>query len=225
MWIDFLIAAILILCIFRGEKRGFLFSFINAFGWITSLAGSYLLRPALVSYINEHTELRQMFTNTLAEYIKKQLMAKAAGVDSGGTIPGSIASQMSTAADRAMESAAAAAAEPIVDVIISILSFWLLIVGIKIVVSIIEYTLKSLIGSSKILSSLNSFGGILFGLVKGCILSYIMILLILAISAVVNSPFPSEQIQSSMVVSYLDNAGWIPFSDEIFSVIKIKNFN
>ena len=52
-----------------------------------------------------------MFTNTLAEYIKKQLMAKAAGVDSGRTIPGSIASQMSTAADRAMESAAAAVAD------------------------------------------------------------------------------------------------------------------
>ncbi len=223
MWIDIAIAIVLIICIFRGEKRGLLLSLINTFGWIITLAAAYILRPSLVSYMDEHTEVRQDITNKVADYIKNRLSEQAAGVSTGDIIPGSIASRLASAADYAIESAATEAAGPVVDMFIAFAAFWLLIIGIKIIVCIIERILRAIVGGSKTLGAIDSIGGMLFGLLRGCIIGYIIIILLCLISVLLlNTQALSGQIQDSMTINFLSDRGLIPFSDELFSVLKMQ---
>ena len=57
MVIDFISAAILIICIINGERRGVIESFASAFGWLFSLFFALFYSPSLADLLNEKLRL------------------------------------------------------------------------------------------------------------------------------------------------------------------------
>lgn len=43
MWIDFIVAAVLLIFIFRGDRRGLLSSLLGVIGWAASFIAAFLL--------------------------------------------------------------------------------------------------------------------------------------------------------------------------------------
>jgi hypothetical protein len=218
MIIDIAIAVILILCVFIGDRKGFLKSFISTFGWVISMGIAYLLRSPFSEYLDEHTSMRDDITVKITEYIKARIQMAATGTTAE---QGGVASLLRTAADKAIQTSAAKAAEPIADVIFSLLAFVLLIIVIKIIIYIIERIVNIFIQSSNPVNSLNSILGMIFALLQGCILSSVVLIVLFIIAVIGDFEGLLDQLGSSFVCQTLLNMGILPDVFTDFSVADV----
>lgn len=214
MIIDICIALFLVICVFIGDRRGFLLSFVNTFGWLFSMGTAYLFRGPFAVYLETRTTMHEDITLKVTEFIRFRMQMTAADAASGGDA----ASVIQNASANVLQAAAGKAAGPIGDAVFSILAFILLILGIRIVMYVIEWILKIFIGGDSPIGSLDSILGMLFALVKGCIVAY-MILMAMFISSVIGNIDPLlEQVESSFVFTTMNDVGLVP---DVFSEYSI----
>lgn len=221
MWLDIAVAIFLIFCIFRGDKRGFVLAFTSTFGWIISLAGGYFLKPKLILWFDTNTSARQDLTVKITEYFVSLMKAEAsgAGTAEGGAsiLPESVTNALNSAAEKAYSAAAVKIAEPVADIILSLLAFFIIVFGIKIIMYLIERIVRRLSDKDGAVSSINSMMGMVFNLIRGCIVSYIIILLIMMISIIGNIQPALQLLQDSFLVTVLADSGLLPFSSDILT--------
>lgn len=220
MYIDFIIALIIIVCIIVGDKRGFVKTFIGTFGWIFSAGGAWLLRDPFIEILDKNTSIRSELSVKIIEIIKLQLMKKAADIPQSEDLPGSIASALTRAADRAVSQQAETAAAPIVDALIGVLAFLLVFLALKFILFFIQHILMKFISKGP-LSAVDSIGGILCGLLKGSIIGYILVLLTIFIALLGNMPFVTEQVTNSVLIGFLNNFGLTPFSNALSTLLNV----
>lgn len=220
MYIDFTIALILIICIIIGDKRGFVKTFIGTFGWLFSAGGAWILRDRFISILDDRTSIRSEMSEKVIEIIKLQLMKKAADIPQNEELPGSIASALTRAANRAVTDQAENAASPIVDALIGVLAFILIFLVFKFILFFIQHILLKFTSSGP-LSALDSTGGILCGLIKGSILGYILVLAVIFTALLGSFPFITEQATSSVLIGFLNNFGLTPFSNAFNTLLNV----
>lgn len=215
MIIDVSIALILIVCIFIGDKKGFFRSFMSTFGWIVSFAGSYFLRDYATTIVNERTTMYNDIFIKVTEFIKARMEHAATGEDiediaGYGSISGSVASIIKNSANTAVQAAAEKAAAPVTDAIFALLIMVIVVVVIRLCTYLVERIIGFFIDESKTLSSLDSVMGMLFSLIKGCLLSFFLLVIVYVAGVIGDIPQVLDQISSSMVCVFLINSGIIP---------------
>ena len=212
MIIDVSIALILIICIFIGDRKGFFRSFMSTFGWIVSFAGSYFLRDYAITIVNERTTMYNEIFIKVTEFIKARMEHAATGDDIAGygSISGSVASIIKNSANSAVQAAAEKAAAPITDAIFALLIMVIVVVVIRLCTYLIERIIGFFIDESKTLSSLDSVMGMLFSLIKGCLLSFFLLVIVYMAGIMGDIPQVLDQISSSMVCVFLIDSGIIP---------------
>ena len=209
MFIDITVAVILILFIFIGDRKGFLRTFISTFGWGITLAGSYFLKEPLESYLSAHTGIKNFITTRVTDYITFRMnMAANDGVSADRQ--GGIASTLRNAADTIAQNTAEQTAQPIADAIFGILTLLLLFIGLRISM----YTLESIgtyfCSKDRPLRSVNSIFGMIFSMIKGSILSYVLILLLFLISVIISNEFLLDQLGTSFLCQLILKTGLVP---------------
>ena len=220
MYLDIAVAIFLIFCIFRGDKRGFVLAFTSTFGWVISLVGGYFLKPEILAWIDENTTLRNDFTVKITEYFVSVMKGNAQGgglSETAASLPESVIRALSSAAEKAYQATAVKIAEPVADMIISLLAFFAAVFAIKFVMYLIERIIRRLSDKDGAVSSINSMLGMLFNLIRGCIVSYIIILFMIMISLLGNFQPVLELLQDSFLVTVLLDSGLMPFSADIFT--------
>ena len=185
MIIDVSIALILIICIFIGDKKGFFRSFMSTFGWIVSFAGSYFLRDYATTIVNERTTMYNDIFIKATEFIKARM-------------------------EHAVQAAAEKAAAPVTDAIFALLIMVIVVVVIRLCTYLVERIIGFFIDESKTLSSLDSVMGMLFSLIKGCLLSFFLLVIVYMAGIMGDIPQVLDQISSSMVCVFLIDSGIIP---------------
>ena len=210
MLIDIIVAIFLIICIFIGEKKGFLSSFISSFGWIISLGAAYLLRDPFTAYLEEHTNMHEDITVKITEYVRYRMQLQITGTADGTTAQGGVASTLRTAADNAIQSAAAEAATPVADAVFSLISLLLLMLLIKAVVFFLERIFLHFTSKGGAVGSLNSILGMVFSLIKGCITAYVLLLLIFSIAVIGNVTPLVDQLDSSFICTSMTQMNIVP---------------
>ncbi len=217
MVIDVSIAIILIVCIFIGEKKGFFRSFMSTFGWIVSFAGSYLLRDYATAYINERTTMYDDILVKVTEYIRARIESSAAGSDFAGygSLSGSVASTIKNSANVAVQAAAEKAAEPIADAIFALLTMIIVVVLIRLCTYLVERIIGFFLNESKTLTALDSVMGMLFSIIKGCLFSFFLLVIVYMVGVIGDIPQILDQVSSSMVCVFLIDSGIIP---NVFSI-------
>ena len=215
MIIDVSIALILIVCIFIGDKKGFFRSFMSTFGWIVSFAGSYFLRDYATTIVNERTTMYNDIFIKVTEFIKARMEHAATCEDiediaGYGSISGSVASIIKNSANTAVQAAAEKAAAPVTDAIFALLIMVIVVVVIRLCTYLVERIIGFFIDESKTLSSLDSVMGMLFSLIKGCLLSFFLLVIVYVAGVIGDIPQVLDQISSSMVCVFLINSGIIP---------------
>lgn len=209
MYIDIAVAVILVLCIFIGDRKGFLRSFINTFGWMLSLGAAWFFRTPVTEYLDANTTVRKDIHIKITEYIMSRIRMAASGTDSGQLQEG-LTAGLRTAADNALQAAAAKSAEAITDTIVNILVVILILLAVRVVMFIIERFINFFLKKGKPLGSLDSILGMIFALIKGCILSGILILLVYMIAVIGNISVLLDQIGTSYLCHMMLDANLVP---------------
>ncbi len=212
MWIDFIIAAVLIIFIFRGDRRGLLASVLGIVGWAVSFIAAFRFYPSVVSLLEEHTNLKSNLTSRLISFAQDQILSQ----DSASQVPDSVASAMKSATGGAFYEQAAAAAEPVVNVIMGVIAVVLIMVVVKIVFKILIRLSQKLTGREHgVIGALNSIGGILFGLCEGLILAYLLLLLIRYTGLICDINALNDQITESISMTFLRTNNLIPYGSVV----------
>ena len=219
MWLDIGVALFLIICIFRGDKRGFVLAFTSTFGWIVSLVGGYFLKPRLLLWLDQNTSMRNDLTVKVTEYFVSVIKtnAESGGTVAGTELPQTVINALSSSAEKVYKATAIKVAEPVADMIMSLLAFFIVVFGIKIIMYLIERIVRMFSEKDGAVSSINSILGMVFNLIRGCIVSYILILLLMMISLLGNIQPALNLLQDSFLVTTLLDFGLLPFSSDIFT--------
>ena len=219
MWIDFLVAGILIIFLFRGDRRGFIASLLGIIGWAVSLIAAFLLYSYTVDFLDEKTGIRDSLTVHVTDYVKKKLISQMNG-SNGGSLPDSVIAALSGTSNSSLDVQATAAAKPIVNVFMDIVAFIAVLVIVRLIFKIIQSISMKITGRNHgAIGMLNSVGGMFFGIIEGAIIAYLIILLLdyLALFAGINILL--NQMDDSIVMGVIQQLDLIPYSGNIDNLI------
>ena len=219
MWIDFIVAAILILFLFRGDRRGLIASLLGIIGWAVSLIAAFLLYPHAVSFLDDRTGIRDSLASHVTEYVKRKLISQMNGSD-GGQLPDSVLAALSSTSNSTLDVQAAAAAKPIVTIFMDILAFVAVLIIVRFIFKILQSISMKITGKDYgVIGLLNSFGGMLFGLIEGAILAYLLLLLLDYLSLFAGITVLLNQLNDSIVMGMVEQLDLIPYSGNIDNLI------
>jgi len=180
-WIDIIILFILISRMGRGFSLGFVLSIFNMVQMVLSIILTKAYYPRIYGYINNNPKLYNLFHN-MVQFILGILFYSKSKINSD-FIPNIIS-------------------KGLVNLIISffsiILVFWLANIIISIFLELFSFLLKT-----PILKGLNRIGGIIFGLLEGIFIMYILSFLLNPISSIFPNTLLGEGIINSVILKYI----------------------
>ena len=219
MWIDFIVAGVLILFLFRGDKRGLIASLLGIIGWAVSLIVAFLVYPYTVNFLDSKTDIRNSLTGHVSHYVKTKLISQKNG-SGGGSLPDSVLAALNGTSNSSLDVQAAAAAKPIVNIFMDIVAFVVVLLIVRIIFKIIQIISMKMTGKDHgTLGLLNSLGGMLFGLIEGVIIAYLLLLFLDYVALFADSAFLLRQLDNSIVMGMIDTLNMIPYSGNIDKLI------
>ena len=221
MYLDFAAALIFIICIIRGEKKGVIESFASAFGWLFSLFFTFLYSPVLAEYITENTHAKQLMSDFAMKHVKTLLPETAASSGAAASdLPSSLSSAIANSANAHLEQLARPVADRLAETIISVAAFFLLIIAVKFVVHFIENLIKKF-HRAKVVGTADSILGMLFGIVKGGVLIYLLMTVLILTAACVTFEPLTKTLQSSVVVDFVQSRDLLFFGEDVIDGIQL----
>lgn len=219
MWIDFLVAAILIIFLFRGDRRGFIASLLGIIGWAVSLIAAFVLYPYAVDWFDDKTGVRESLAGHVTEYVKKKLISQMNG-SNGASLPDSVLAALSGTSNSSLDVQAAAAAKPIVNVFMDIVGFIAVLVLVRLIFKIVQALSMKLTGRDHgAIGMLNSVGGMVFGIIEGAIIAYLILLLLDYLALFAGITILLNQMDDSIVMGLIQQLDMIPYSGNIDNLI------
>lgn len=218
MWIDFAAAAVLIISIFRGDRRGLVRSFVGCFGWLISLIAGVILRPDLLRILDEHTGIRSALSDKIMYYAKLRLIEESGmAVDEETTsmIMGALRDNATSIYNTAAEKAAA----PVVDMIMQMIAVVAVMVLIRFAFGLITMLFSLIADNNGPANFLNSVGGMAFGVVEAAFIIYLIAMFIIFVAIIGNFDILSDQISSSVCINMLERFHLIPHMDTLTALL------
>ncbi len=219
MWIDFAAAAILIIAIFRGDRRGLVRSFVGVFGWLIALIAGYLLYPDLLAVVNERTGIRNAIYTKILYFAKLRLVEESGYAEDSETT-GLIMEALKQNAGSVYNSAAETVATPLVDMIMKSMAIVFIMLAVRLAFGIITMLFSLIADNNGPANFLNSVGGMAFGVVEGAVVIYILILFVIFVTVVGNFGIVADQLDSSVCFSLLERLGVIPQLDTLTALLE-----
>lgn len=193
MVLDLIIAAIIIIAAIYGFKKGFVYTLIHTVGWVVAIAAAYFGTPLLGPVIKAHTS----YYNWLSDGFDYRFNNSLSGIDASEK---SLPSVISSTFEKATSGIADSMTEAFASLVFTITVFLLIFIVVKILLWIILRALsKEYNGRS---GGVDGFFGIIIGLVKGLLLVYIFLALLLPAVNLMAPDFTAG-VNSSLDNSYI----------------------
>lgn len=217
MYIDFAVAIILIICIIVGERRGILRTFIGLFGWLFSFIFSVFYLPSAVSLLTEKTSIHTIFSDIIIKKLKHFVADAATSSDSNSqNIPSLIASAISRSTNSQIETTVRPLADSYADICVKIVAFLCVALIVRIIIRIIEIFINKLTKKTDI-GTANAIGGMVFGLLKGAVIAYMLVMLFTLVVEVTMLDNLIAIFQNSITVKALDSSNLLLFGSDLFN--------
>ena len=218
MWIDFAAAAVLIISIFRGDRRGLVRSFVGCFGWIISLIAGFVLSSDLLRILDERTGIRSALTDKIGYYAKLRLIEESGmAVDQETT--SMIMGALRENANSIYNTAAEKAAGPVVDMIMNLIGVVAVMILVRFAFGLITMLFSLIADNNGPANFINSVGGMAFGVVEAAFIIYLLILFVIFVAIVGNFDVLSDQISGSVCVNMLERVHLIPHMDTLTALL------
>ena len=196
MWIDIVVALILLFSIVQGYRHGFAKTVIDTLGWFISIAVAYYFSSSAVGYIKENTDLYD------ASQAALQAKMTEKGVESLQSIIDIMQKIIKENLISGIDNITSNIAVSINDIFFKILAF----IAIILILKFIFWAILVLISKNNrkgIIGAMDSLSGALIGLIKGAIIAYIFLALLVPLSGILNSTSISDALSSSLTAQYM----------------------
>ncbi|HWQ79165.1 MAG TPA: CvpA family protein [Anaerovoracaceae bacterium] len=200
MWVDAIIVSILVYGVIQGFRRGFVRTFLHAAGWILSVVLGFVWYPHVIGFLKENTG----YYDTIRGKIAERIAENAAGVtDSALTgIPEVIRDLLDNAINSLTGAIADTLSVSLTNLIFNIIGFLTVVIAIKIIFMFITL-LFSKEKRGGVIGGMDGFLGLFAGALKGILIVYILLALMVPVLSLSGSTFLTDQLDGSVLGSYL----------------------
>lgn len=200
MWVDGIIVIIVIFAIIQGYRRGFVHTFIHTVGWIIAVVLGFVWYPHVIKFLKEKTGFYESIHGKIAERIAENAGDAANSAMTG--IPEVIRDLLDKAIDSATNALAVTMSDSLTNLIFNIIGFLTVAVAIKLILMTATF-LFSKEKNGGFIGGVDGFFGLLAGALKGIILVYILLALMVPVTSLSGSSFLIGQLDGSVLGSYL----------------------
>lgn len=200
MWVDGIIVIILIFAVVQGFRRGFVRTFIHAVGWILAVVLGFVWYPYILDFLKDKTGYYDSVRGKIAERVTENAGSAADSAMLG--IPEVIRDLLDKAIDSAANTIAATISESLANLLFNIIAFLAAAFAIKLILLAITL-LFSKERHSGFIGGMDGFLGLFAGALRGIILIYILLALMVPVTSLSGSSFLMDQLDGSVLGSYL----------------------
>lgn len=204
MAIDITILVILLISCLLGARKGFAATITSLFGWFVSTVCGLVFFDTVKKFIETNTPIDEFFNGIILE----RLVLAATGIGTGTKPEGSLsydtipdlfgnfftsinpqlADGFNAAAENAVSKMLEGTAQSITSILMSVISFLILVLGIKLVSRLI-LMLFSKQNNKGLTGFVDGLAGFAFGAVRGLFLIFIFLGLLVPILTLINPDF------------------------------------
>lgn len=218
MWIDFLVAAVLLIFIFRGDRRGLISTLLGVVGWAAAFIAAFLFYPAGAAFLDRYTDLRSGIETRVIQYIKERAISELSGLSENSQLPDSVKAAMRNSSNSAIDQQAANIASPVVNTIMNVIAVILVMLVVGIILKIAITIIRNMLKKNRVVSTADSIGGMILGIVEGAILSYLILICLYYMSLFLDVSVLSSQLDHSIVMGFMEKYNMIPYADSINNI-------
>ena len=200
VWVDTIIVIILVYAVIQGFRRGFVHTFLHAVGWILAVVLGFVWYPHVIDFLKENTGYYDTVRGMIAERIAEKTGSAADSAMTG--IPEVIRDLLDKAIDSASNAIANTLSASLANLIFNIIGFLAVAIAIKIILMLLTL-LFSKEKRGGVIGVTDGFLGLFAGGLKGTILIYILLALMVPVASLSGSSFLTDQIDGSVIGSYL----------------------
>ena len=200
MWVDGIIVILLIFTIVSGYRRGFIHTFIHTVGWLLAVILGFVWYPHVIKFLKEKTAFYDAVHGKIAERISENAGSATDAAMTG--IPEVIRDLLDKAIGSATDAIALSMSDSLSNLIFNIIGFLVVAIAIKLIL----LGLTILFSKEKnggFIGGIDGFLGLLAGALKGIILVYILLALMVPITSLSGSSFLMGELDGSVLGSYL----------------------
>ncbi len=197
---DAIIVAILLLNIIIGYKRGLVNAVVSIVAFLIAIIATLILYKPISNIIINNTQIDDKIREVIIHNNTKEDTDEKTEEPVG--IQKYIVTQMEKTASDSKEYAMEAVADTISTQAIRILTAIILFIAIRVIISILKFLTNS-IANLPILKQFNELGGVLYGLIKGLIIIYVILTILFFIVSINGNGIISNAIQNSYITKFL----------------------
>lgn len=204
--LDIFILAILVLSIFIGYKKGLVSLIFSFCAFIIAIILTWILYTPVTNFIIENTDFDENIENFIiekgintneedAEENKNTTQSKE---NINTYVEKYVEKSVENAKDKAIENTADIISKKVVSIIVAIALF----IVLRLVLILLKFVLQGL-AELPIIKQLNKSGGIVYGIIRGLFIIYVILAIMFFVISVNNSEVLTNMIDSSIISKYL----------------------
>ena len=199
--VDLVILAIFVLCIIIGYIRGLTGSLIKIVSFVLSLVIAFVLFIPISNLVINHTQIDE----SLEQSIREMIIGNEEGQEENmpEAITDYITQQVESASDSAKEAIADSTASEVSLTIVKAGTWIVLFIVARILLIFLKF-ITSLITKLPVIKQFDKLGGIIYGILEGLIIVYVLLAIISFVSPMMNGTL-ANAIEESHVGSMLYN--------------------
>lgn len=191
MIVDIIILILVIFAGIQGYRHGFVQALLQTMGWILSVVLAFLWSPQVSDFLLENTTLYDVLSDNISANIAIDDVSFSNSLNS---FPSFISDILMNTANTISDTIAT----KISDIIFAILCFFLVVIALKILFFLIVQ-LFSKESNGGILGGIDGFLGLIMGTLKGLILVFVLLALIVPFTAISGNTFLLEAVKDSLL--------------------------
>lgn len=200
MILDVIASVIIIAVMIQGFRNGFLYTFFHTVGWIVSVIAAFFAKPFVIKFVNKYTDIHDIFYGHVREAFFNS--PKSDITSQADYLPFVIREPLIKGLRFAGEEAKNIMADKTSAILYHISVLIVLTVIIQILINVLLFFISKRSGSG-IFSGVDGFFGLITGIIKGIIIVFISLAVLIPINGLLNLPLLTDLIQQSKLVKIL----------------------
>lgn len=193
MFLDIVVAAILILTMVSGFRKGFIYTFTHTLGWLGAMIVAFFFASPLRQFLIDSTQLDEQIYRL---FYDKLSLSSGSLTTSTDTLPLILGKGIDTAASEAAQTIASR----LTELTMTILCFLLIFLAVKVVAFFLTLALSKR-QNKGFVGFLDGLLGLVAGMIRGIIFVFVFLALLLPVVNLV-SPASTQLILDSLDASY-----------------------
>ena len=199
--VDLIILGIIVLCVIIGYVRGLTGSIIKIVSFVLALVIAFVLFVPVSNLVIDNTQIDENLEQSIREMIVGESQGEEENMPTA--ITDYIGQRVDEAADGAKEAIADSTAEEVALTIVKAGTWIVLFIVARILLILLRF-ITSLIAKLPVIKQFDKLGGIIYGLLEGLIIIYVLLAIISFASPMIDGGFITA-IDESIVGSMLYN--------------------